>query len=142
MVEEEFGVRCVPLELASASFYHLDTALCALPCGGVIYYPEAFTPAALGRLHAHVASADRIALDREDAEAFAANAVCIGRTIVMSSANDALRLRLAARGYTVVATPLTAFLKSGGSACCLTLRLDRRTVIALDALDTQAVLSA
>ncbi|HZP79362.1 MAG TPA: arginine deiminase-related protein [Pseudolabrys sp.] len=132
VVEEEFGVRCVPLQLASASFYHLDTALCALPCGGVIYHPEAFTAAALGRLYAHVGAADRIALTREDAQAFSANAVCVGRTIVMSSASDALRRQLAMRGYTVVATPLTAFLKSGGSACCLTLRLDRRTVVPAD----------
>jgi len=27
----------------------------------------------------------------------------------------------------VVATPLHAFLRSGGSACCLTLRLDHRS---------------
>jgi hypothetical protein len=31
------------------------------------------------------------------------------------------------RGYAVVTTPLAAFLRSGGSACCLTLRLDHRS---------------
>ena len=31
---------------------------------------------------------------------------------------------LEGRGYTVVETPLTAFQRAGGSACCLTLRLD------------------
>ena len=31
-------------------------------------------------------------------------------------------------GYDVVTTPLPSFLRSGGSAFCLTLRLDRRSV--------------
>ena len=38
-----------------------------------------------------------------------------------------LRQQLKARGYRVIARPLDAFLKSGGSACCLTLRLDHRS---------------
>ena len=57
----------------------------------------------------------------------AANAVCLGRTLMLSSCSDALRARLERRGYTVIATPLPAFLRSGGSACCLTLRLDHQS---------------
>jgi hypothetical protein len=38
-----------------------------------------------------------------------------------------LRAKLAARGYRVIAVPLDAFLASGGSAFCLTLRLDRQS---------------
>src|SRR3979409_1277737 len=38
-----------------------------------------------------------------------------------------LRAVLAERGYRVVTTPLPSFLRSGGSAFCLTLRLDRRS---------------
>jgi len=127
LVEEYFGVRCVPLALADPSFYHLDTALCALPHGDVIYFPGAFSPAALAAIHEHVAPEHRIALDRADAARFAANAVCIGRMIVMSSCSVALRRALEERGYKVVKTPLHAFLRSGGSACCLTLRLDHRS---------------
>jgi N-dimethylarginine dimethylaminohydrolase len=122
-----FGVPCLALPLADPSFYHLDTAFCALPCGGVMYYPAAFTPAALATLHDHVAVFDRIALDRDDAARFAANSVCVGRTIIMSHCSLALRQTLEARGYKVTETPLDIFLRSGGSACCLTLRLDRET---------------
>jgi len=114
----------VPLDLADPSFYHLDTALCPLPCGGVIYHPGAFTPEARATIELRVAPADRIALNPADAALFAANAVCFGRVIVLSSCSDALRGALEQRGYTVVTTPLAAFLRSGGSACCLTLRLD------------------
>ncbi len=127
VVEQTFGVRCLPLALADPSFYHLDTAFCALPCGSVLYHPGAFSDAALYTIHQHVAPPQRIALDRADAARFAANAVCIGRVIVMSSCSDALRRALEERGYTVAKTPLQAFLRSGGSACCLTLRLDHRS---------------
>jgi N-dimethylarginine dimethylaminohydrolase len=124
VIEREFGVPCVPLALADPNFYHLDTAFCALPSGDVLYYPAAFTPAALEIIHDCVAPAQRIALGRTDAERFAANAVCVDRTIIMSSCSDTLRRTIEARGYTVAKTPLQAFLRSGGSACCLTLRLD------------------
>jgi len=126
-LERHLGAPCLTLPLAAASFYHLDTAFCALPCGGVIYYPEAFTAAALAVIEAHVAPADRIVLDAADAARFAANAVCLDGTIVLSSASAALRQNLQERGYVVVETPLHAFLRSGGSACCLTLRLDHRS---------------
>ena len=134
-LERQFGHRCLPLPLADACFYHLDTALCALPCGSVMYYPGAFTPAARATIEAHVAPQDRIALDRADAERFAANAVCIGNTIVLSSCSSSLRTILNARGYAVVETPLHAFLRSGGSACCLTLRLDHCAEVSRRALD-------
>jgi N-dimethylarginine dimethylaminohydrolase len=124
IVEDYFGACCVPLALADASFYHLDTAFCALPHGDVIYYPGAFSPSALAAIHDHVAADQRIALDRADAARFAANAVCIDRAIVMSSCSVTLRRVLEDRGYRLVKTPLHAFLRSGGSACCLTLRLD------------------
>jgi N-dimethylarginine dimethylaminohydrolase len=127
VVEQTFGAPCLPLELADPSFYHLDTCFCVLPGGELMYYPGAFTAAGLALIHRHVPPEQRIALDREDAARFAANAVGFGRTIVLSSASDALRRELNAGGYTVTATPLDVFLRSGGSACCLTLRLDHRS---------------
>ena len=134
VLERFFGVPCLVLTLADPSFYHLDTALCALPCGGVIYYPGAFTPEALATIHRHVAPAERIALVRDDATRFAANSVCAGRTIVLSSCSSALRRALERRGYAVVETPLDVFQRSGGSACCLTLRLDHAAAtVPLDA---------
>lgn len=49
VVAECFGAEAVSLGLADPRFYHLDTALCALPTGDLIYYPEAFTEADVGR---------------------------------------------------------------------------------------------
>jgi N-dimethylarginine dimethylaminohydrolase len=121
------SVQCLTLALADPSFYHLDTAFCALPCGSVIYYPAAFTPAALATIHERVAPGDRIELHHADATRFAANAVSLDRSLVLSSCSETLRSDLEQRGYAVVETPLHAFLRSGGSACCLTLRLDHRS---------------
>ncbi len=126
VIARQLRARCVALPLADANFYHLDTAFCALPCGAVVYYPGAFTLPALARIHDMVAPAERIVLDRADAERFAANAVCVGRSIVLSSASAGLRRALERRGYRVIETPLDVFQKSGGSACCLTLRLNHR----------------
>jgi N-dimethylarginine dimethylaminohydrolase len=132
VLERELGLSCIALPLADSRFYHLDTAFCALPCGAVIYYPQAFTPAALKAIHDRVAPAERIALNFADAAHFAANAVCVGRAVVLSSASAGLRRKLELRGYAVAETPLDMFQKSGGSACCLTLRLDHRSRAAAD----------
>ena len=127
IVAMEFGVPCVALALADPSYYHLDTAFSPLSCGTVMYHPGAFTPDALAEIHARVAPEQRIELSPADAARFAANAVSFGRTILLSACSEALRSQLNDRGYKVVKTPLAAFLRSGGSACCLTLRLDHRS---------------
>lgn len=127
VIEESFGVRCIPLALADPSFYHLDTAFCALPCGDILYYPGAFDAPALEAIHELVPPTRRIVLDRADAARFAANAVIFDRTVVLSNCSTALRQTLEDRGYTIIAVPLHAFIRSGGSACCLTLRLDHQT---------------
>ncbi len=129
-VADTFGVEVVALELADPRFYHMDTALCPLPRGEVMYVPEAFTPQGRAAIYARVAPAQRIEVTIEDACRLAVNAVCIGDAIVLSACGDDLRARLEARGYRVVTTPLPSFLRSGGSAFCLTLHLNRRSAAA------------
>src|SRR5262249_40657682 len=123
----QFGVECIALELANPSFYHLDTAFCALPTGDVIYYPGAFTKKAHHAIEERVESEQRITLNAAEATQFSANAVSFDHCLVLSSCTDALRRTMEERGFTVLTTPLNAFLRSGGSACCLTLRLDHRS---------------
>jgi N-dimethylarginine dimethylaminohydrolase len=126
-VAEMFGVDVLALELADPRFYHMDTALVPLPGGEVMVVPEAFTAAGLAAIRDRVKPEQRIELALEDSVRLAANAVCVGDTVVLSGCSDDLRARLRERGYQVVATPLDSFLRSGGSAFCLTLRLDRHT---------------
>jgi N-dimethylarginine dimethylaminohydrolase len=134
-VEDVFGVKVVTLELADPRFYHLDTALCALPKGEVMYVPQALAPAAQAAICDRVAPGERIEVDIEDAGQLAANAVCLGDTLLMSSCSASLRARLHAHGYRVVVVPLGSFLRSGGAAFCLTLRLDWRSTRNMTAAD-------
>jgi N-dimethylarginine dimethylaminohydrolase len=124
-VGDIFAVETVALELADPRFYHLDTALCPLSGGEVMYVPAAFTAEGIAAIHERVERTQRIEVAIEDACRLAANAVCVGDAIVMSGCGERLARRLAERGYRVTATPLTSFLRSGGAAFCLTLRLDR-----------------
>jgi N-dimethylarginine dimethylaminohydrolase len=126
-LERFFGKPVVALELASNRFYHLDTCFCPLSGGEVLFYPEAFTPEALGRIHSRVPPEQRLEASAEDAAAFCVNAVNVGRNVVMARAPDHVRGMLAERGYKVMDVNLDPFILSGGGAYCMTLRLDRRS---------------
>jgi N-dimethylarginine dimethylaminohydrolase len=127
VLEETFGIEVVPLELVDARFYHLDTALSALPNGELVYFPEALSRAAREIVEARVGVADRIALTAEEACGLSANAVVLDGTVLTPSCSPRLRRELEHRGYCVREIPLGSFLRSGGAAFCLTLRLDIRS---------------
>jgi N-dimethylarginine dimethylaminohydrolase len=126
-VTREFGVEVAALELADSRFYHMDTALRPLPGGELIYFPNAFTAAGRAEIRRRVDADKRIELKFEDAQKFAANCVSIGNAVILSRCSARLRATLTERGYRVIETPLDSFLRSGGSAFCLTLRLDHAT---------------
>jgi N-dimethylarginine dimethylaminohydrolase len=123
-VEALIGVETVPLRLADPRYYHLDTCLCPLAGGWLLYHPHAFDAPSRAAIEARVAADRRIAVNADQAAAFACNAVDLGDRIVLHQADEALRERLAAAGYAVIESPLDEFIKAGGSAKCLTLRLD------------------
>jgi N-dimethylarginine dimethylaminohydrolase len=125
VIARAFGREVVALELASERFYHLDTCFCPLSGGEVLYYPDAFTAAALAAIRGRVAAAQRIEATAEDAAAFCVNAVNLGDRLIMARAPASLRGRLEARGYRLTEIDLDPFILSGGAAYCMTLRLDR-----------------
>jgi len=122
---ETFGAEVVPLALADPRFYHLDTCLCPLPGGYLLWYPPAFDAASQQRVMERVPAEKRLAVSEPDAVAFACNAVSVGDAVVLNDASPELEGWLSERGFTTHRTPLTEFMKSGGSAKCLTLHLDR-----------------
>ena len=103
-------------------WYHLDTCLIPLAPDLLAYYPPAFDPYANAVLES--LPGDKIVLTEHDALRFGGNAVVVGGHVVLNAGCDALAEALESRGYTVHATDLSEFLKSGGSAKCLTLVLD------------------
>lgn len=124
ILSERFRREILPLELVDSRFYHLDTCFCPLSGGDLLYFPPAFD--AYGR----TAIADRIPPDRRfavpepEALRFACNAVCVGKDVVLPAGCPSTERFLQSQGYRTHAVDLTEFMKSGGSAKCLTLALD------------------
>ncbi len=111
------------LRLIDERFYHLDTCFCPLANGYLLYYPGAFDSYSNRLIQMRVAPEKRIAIAEADAVNFACNAVNVESIVIMNKASDALKSRLADVGFQVLETPLTEFLKAGGAAKCLTLRV-------------------
>ena len=116
-------IEVVSLRLIDERFYHLDTCFCPLTGGYLLYYPPAFDAYSNRLIEMRVLPEKRIAIEEADAVNFACNAVNINQTVVMNKASDALKECLADAGFRVLETPLTEFLKAGGAAKCLTLRV-------------------
>ncbi len=122
-IEKAIGCRTVSLRLTDPRFYHLDTCLCPLDGGWLLYYPAAFDAASQATIRALIPDAKRLEVAEADAVHFACNAVNLGRHVILNHASDALQATLRGAGFTPILTPLAEFLKSGGAAKCLTLKL-------------------
>jgi N-dimethylarginine dimethylaminohydrolase len=118
---KEMGCRVIPLQLVDTHYYHLDTCFCPLDPETALYFPKAFDEYA-NRALAQIPRL--IAVDPTEATRFACNAVVVGHNVVMNTGCPKLEADLIKNGFTPHSTPLDEFLKAGGSAKCLTLRLD------------------
>ena len=117
-------VEVVSLRLVDSRFYHLDTCFCPLTDGYLMYYPPAFDDYSNRLIEMRVPEDKRIAVEEIDAINFACNTVNVDRVVVMNKASEGLTKALSDRGFEVVETPLTEFLKAGGAAKCLTLKVN------------------
>ena len=116
-------IEVLSLRLIDERFYHLDTCFCPLANGYLLYYPGAFDAYSNRLIEMRVAPEKRIAITEADAVNFACNTVNVESIVIMNKASNALKARLADVGFQVIETPLTEFLKAGGAAKCLTLRV-------------------
>lgn len=118
------SIEVLSLRLVDERFYHLDTCFCPLSDGYLLYYPPAFDFYSNQLIERRVPAEKRLVVDEVDALQFACNAVNVDRIVILNRASDGLRQRLEVRGFEVLETPLSEFLKAGGAAKCLTLRLN------------------
>ena len=116
-------IEVLSLRLIDERFYHLDTCFCPLTGGYLLYYPPAFDSYSNRIIEMRVPIEKRIKVAEADAVNFACNAVNINQTIIMNKVSDDLRSLLTEVGFKIIETPLTEFLKAGGAAKCLTLRV-------------------
>ncbi|MCZ8129081.1 MAG: TIGR00300 family protein [Microcystis sp. LE19-114.1B] len=122
LIAKWLDIEVLSLRLIDERFYHLDTCFCPLSGGYLLYYPDAFDAYSNRLIELKIPEEKRIIVEEADAVNFACNAVNIGQVIVMNKISDDLQHKLASKGFEVVQTPLTEFLKAGGAAKCLTLR--------------------
>lgn len=123
VLERVLQRRTVALRLIDPRFYHLDTCFCPLEGGWLMYYPAAFDAASREAIETLTAPEKRIEVGEDDALLFACNAVDINGRVFMNDASSSLQSRLRAAGFAPTLTPLSEFLKAGGAAKCLTLKL-------------------
>jgi len=114
--------RVLPLELVNRRFYHLDTCFCPLNAETALWFPHAFDR--YGRKVIETYVKDPVPVSQADALKFCCNAIVAGRAVVLHHGiSRSLRTQLARRGFRVYELDLSEFLKAGGSAKCLVLRL-------------------
>ena len=131
-VAEIWPTEVMHLRLVDPRFYHVDTCFCPLANGDAMYYPGAFDAASLALIEACYPPERRVIVAEHDATCFACNAINIGHTILLNEISAGLRAELESRGFLVVETPLSEFLKAGGAAKCLVLRLSELSVTHAD----------
>jgi len=123
LLQERLNYKTAALNLIDPRFYHLDTCLCPLAHGYLLYFPAAFDEKSRTSIEALVPADKRIAAEEADALKFCCNAVDLGTHIALNDASEALQDRLRMAGFTPVITSLSEFMKAGGGAKCLTLKL-------------------
>lgn len=121
-IGQMLGCRVIPVELVDPYYYHLDTCFCPLSPTQAIYFPAAFDAYGCTALQAHIPQL--IEVTEAEARRFACNAVVVGHTVITNTGCPELHVTLRDLGFSPRQTPLDEFVKAGGSAKCLTLRLD------------------
>ena len=127
-LKQTWGAELVSLRLVDPRFYHLDTCFAPLFAGYVMYFPGAFDAASRSKIEANYPKEKCIPVEEADALRFACNAVNIGRVIIANEISDGLLSRLESHGFVVLQVELGEFLKAGGAAKCLVLRLSELDV--------------
>ena len=120
-----WNVHVESLHLVDPRFYHLDTCFAPLEDGSLLYYPPAFDAASLERIHSFYAPDARIAVSETDALCFACNAINVGKAVVLNHISAELERALRVRGFEVIQLALGEFLKAGGAAKCLVMKLPK-----------------
>lgn len=121
-VAQQIGHRVIPLELVDPYYYHLDTCFCPLAEDVAIFFPNAFDEYGVRVLRESIKTLIEVRAD--EARSFACNAVVVSPRVITNTGCPDLHAQLRAVGREPIETPLDEFVKAGGSAKCLTLRLD------------------
>lgn len=112
----------IDLELVDPYYYHLDTCFAPLNESTAVINPNSFTKKGLETLYKKFNTI--IETSAEDNKVLACNMVINKKNVVVGEGvSNTFKSTLAAHGFTVFETPMSQYIKGGGSVkcCCLTL---------------------
>ncbi len=123
-LREIWGIPVAPLHLIDPRFYHLDTCFAPLEDGYIMYFPDAFdSPLPATESKPSTRQKNESSSEKPMPSAFACNAINVGRTIILNKISSKLSGQLEQLGFNVMQVELTEFLKAGGAAKCLVMKL-------------------
>jgi N-dimethylarginine dimethylaminohydrolase len=126
-LSEAWKIEVTSLHLIDPRFYHLDTCFAPLEDGSVMYYPQAFDEASIAKIEDYYPADKRIVVTEADALRFACNVINVNRTVILNEISRELSDQLKSKGFRVIEVALSEFLKAGGAAKCLAMRLSGAT---------------
>ena len=132
-VADAWHTPVTSLHLVDPRFFHLDMCFAPLSGGQLLYFPQAFDAASRGRIEAAYPADKRIAVSELEATQFACNLINVGNRLIMGQVTTDLAERLRGLGYEVAELDLSEFLRGGGSAKSLVLRLSDLSMTAVPA---------
>ena len=122
-ISEVLNIPVISLRLINESFYHLDTCFCPLEGGYLIYYPGAFDKESNKIIEQNVTEDKRIIVTEEEASYFTCNAVNIVKKVITNSTTERFTKLLEEKGFNHIQVEMGEFIKAGGAAKCLTLKI-------------------
>lgn len=117
-VSKILAIEVIPLQIVDPKFYHLDVGFLPLNADTALYYPKAFTKQSREVLKKLVPNL--IEFTRDEVNAFSANSVVTGNTVIHQKGSETFKQKLNNLGYKSIEVDLSEFMKSGGGAHCLT----------------------
>ena len=121
MAASLLDVELVPLKLADAHFYHLDTCFCPLNEDTVMFAPGAFDEESVEVIKKRVKNTIEVA--PKTASSFVCNAMPIAGHLVATPSVAELNGAIQAIGLDPIGLSMSEYMKSGGAVRCLSLPL-------------------
>ncbi len=116
-------VQCevLPLKLVDPRLYHLDLSFCPLDDHRAMIAPSALSRRSCALIEKLIPQP--LVLEPDEALTFCANAIVLGKTVIMPFCPARVGRILEHWGFTICISPVSEFLKAGGGVHCLTLAL-------------------
>ncbi len=113
--------QVLSIKFVDPRFYHLDISFCPLDDRRAIVTPAAWSRHSCELVEKLVP--EPLVLELDEAMTFCANAVVVGKTVIMPSCPLRVGRILERWGFMICVSPVSEFLKAGGAVHCLALDL-------------------